>query len=104
MYFINYGIHTRLHYVVEKAGGIDKVVRRKMLKTKYGFDEETLDIVLMYNIEKLLDEHTIEEIKRLIIRKKTDDILKGGQALASLTYMLTRLCCKSDMFHLNTHY
>lgn len=47
MRFESYGIHTRLHYLIKRAGGIDKNLRRKWLKNKYGFDDETVDLVLM---------------------------------------------------------
>ena len=70
MIYKTYGIHTRLHYTVNRAGGIDKVIRRKMFKDRYKFDDKTLDIVLMYDIDEWLKTNTIEEIKQSILDKK----------------------------------
>lgn len=104
MKFISYGIHTRLHYVIKKANGIDKVIRREWLKNKYGFDAETLDLVLMYDIENLIKEKDIEEIKSLILEKKSSDRLKSKRAMRNLTSMLTTLCCNSNMFHPGSYF
>ena len=91
MIYKTYGIHTRLHYIVNHAGGIDKAVRRKMFKDKYNFDDETLDIVLMYDIDNLLLSYTIEEIKRSILDKQSRDSIKGKNALRNLTGMTMML-------------
>ena len=91
MIYKTYGIHTRLHYVIKSAGVIDKVIRRKMFKDKYNFDDETLDIVLMYDIDEWLKTNTIEQIKQSILDKKSRDRIEGRKALRNLTSMMTIL-------------
>lgn len=104
MRFESYGIHTRLHYLIKRAGGIDKKLRREWLKNKYGFDDETVDLVLMYNIEKLLEENTIEEIKQLIIEKNAREKQRRENAVRTLSNMLNALCCNSDMLYLGNYF
>jgi len=107
MKFISNGIHSRLYYVLRKAGGIDKVVRRDWFKTKFGFDDETIDIVLMYDIEKLLTENTIEEIKDYISRKNKNEKLKSEKSFREflqITNTINRMCCNSNMFQLGDRF
>jgi hypothetical protein len=104
MKFITFGIHTRLHYLIKRNGGLDKEVRRKWFETKFGFDKETIDLVLMYNVEDSLKENTIEEIKQLIIKKNSNDSFKSTRALRNLTSTLNLLCCNSNMLDLGNYF
>lgn len=104
MKFITYGIHTRLHYLIKRVGGINKVARRDYLKTTYGFDDETVDIVLMYNIEKLLKDTTIEEVKILIKEKKSKDRAESERALKTINSLMTTLCMNTNMYNMKDSY
>lgn len=104
MKFITYGIHTRLHYLIKRVGGINKAARRDYLKATYGFDDETIDTVLMYNIEKLLKETTIEEVKRLIIEKKSADRAESDSALNTIKSLMTALCMDTNMYNMKDSY
>jgi len=104
MKYITYGIHTRLYYLVKHVGGIDIEVRREGLRVKYGFDDETLDIILMYDVEKLIKNNTIEEIKEMIIKKNSSKKLESERAMRDLTRLLTRLCCTSNMLRAGNYF
>jgi len=97
MGFVSYGIHTRLHYEIQRTGGLDKEIRRAWLEAEYGLDKESLDLVLMYNVEDRLKDSTLEELKQLIINQKSNEKSKSAYAMRSLTGMLTSLCYDSNM-------
>ena len=76
MYFESYGIHTRLHYLIKRIGGIDYELRKKYLKERYLFDDEIIDLIYKYeNVEELLDEkkYSIEKIKELIKKQELEE-------------------------------
>ena len=100
MKYVTYGIHNRLHYLIKGTGGLDKESRRKYLKNKYGFDAETINLILMYDVEHLLKEHTISEIKYYIEQKNDNSKILRERAVNNLKYLLTDLCCASDMLRL----
>ena len=99
MMFIKYGIHTRLYYLIKGSGGLDREARRNYLTAKYGFDEETISMILMYDVEHLLTKNNIDELKSLIIQKNKDKKLKTEGAMANLLTMISNLCCNSNMFY-----
>ena len=102
MKFVKYGIHTRLYYLIKGSGGLDREARRNYLSAKYGFDEETISIILMYDVEHLLTKNTIDELRSLIIQKNKDKELKSKKTMANLltmNYMISNLCCNSNMFY-----
>ena len=97
MKFTSYGVHTRLQYLINRVGGIDVAIRRKWFEDKYGFDKETIDLVLMYDIEYLLTKNTIDEIKQSVEQINRNNGLKKLQHEKKLKCMLTTLCCMRNM-------
>ncbi|WP_275372582.1 hypothetical protein [Clostridium tertium] len=88
MKFITHGIHTRLHYIIKSAGGINKEIRKQYLIQTYDIDEETADIVLMYPFEKLIETHTVIEIVDMI---KLHEEYKKKQSIRKLNDVISAL-------------
>lgn len=86
--YSTYGIHTRLKYVIKRANGIDKTIRREYLRNTYNLDDETLDLALMYDVEGMLKTMSVAEMKQFILdykarksRKAQDTLVEFGQML-----------------------
>ena len=101
---ITYGIHTRLYYIIKRTGGLNKEMRKEYLKNKFGFDDETVDLVLMYDIEHLLIKNTIEEIKYYINQKNIYNKKQIEYNFNGLSNILKNIYCNSDMLHLFSYY
>lgn len=88
MKFITYGIHTRLHYLIKKTGGIDKNIRKKYIKEKYNYTDKTIELIINHNFEEWLKDFTIEEITTYLINEKEIDRKKAKSILNDLSRMV----------------
>lgn len=76
-----FGIHTRLHYIIKKSGGLDWNKRKDYLRRKYGFTEDVANRVYRYPIESMLKKYTlvtcldkIEELEKAKDRKSSETL------------------------------
>ena len=97
MRYVSHGIHSRLYYVVEHSGGLNKVIRRAWLAKEFRLNDEALDIVLMYNVEEILNEITIEELIERVRIVNHNRELEGRDSLKLLNRMYTMLACNTNM-------
>lgn len=73
-----FGIHTRVHYIIKKSGGLDWNKRKDYLKRKYRFTEDVVNRVYRYPIESMLEKFTLDDcldrINKYEKRKEQRDI------------------------------
>lgn len=66
MKFITYGVHTRLHYLLERINGINEEMRINYLHDLYKIDKEILGRIYLYDIENLVVSNTVECVVEML--------------------------------------
>lgn len=85
--FKSRGIHTRLHALVERAGGIDRDARIDYLRDKYNLSVQEAMVVWEYDYEVLVQHYGKKEALDKIVEHKERKKEDGEKALRNLAML-----------------
>lgn len=63
-YYVDCGIHSRLQFIINHSGGLDKEARLLYLAKTYDLAKDDAKLLYRYPVEELLEKYSLDELMK----------------------------------------